>query len=80
MITIVTATTTGIITGSGSATLAAIAIGILLCLLTLRELASGLDDERARRFRTALTLSSIPLLVVFLTEVVVRIVEILGRI
>lgn len=77
MITIVTATITEIITGNGSASLAAIAIAILLCLLALRELASGLDDERARRLRTTLTLSSIPLLVVFLAEVLVRIVGIL---
>jgi len=75
--------TTTIATDSGSATLTAaslvlIAILTLLALLIQKEIASGVEDTRARSISRALNVAIVPLIMVFRITVIVKIIDLLG--
>jgi hypothetical protein len=75
MITTVTTTTMTVVSTAAAASLALIAILILLALLIQKQVVSGLAGTRARRLSKALNVAIMPLLIVFITSVVFKIVD-----
>ncbi len=72
MTTTVTAATTAAVLTLGTTSLAPIAIGTLLVLLTKKLVVEATDYSWALRLGQALDIAIVPLLVVFLAVVVVK--------
>lgn len=77
MITTVTTTTTTTVTTFGVASLALIAIVTMLVLLVSKEIILATKQPWALRFNKAVNVAIIPLLVVFITTVVMRVAAVL---
>jgi hypothetical protein len=63
--------------GASVASLAAIAIVTLIAMLIQKEIASGLEHASAKRLSRALNIALVPLIVVFITTVVIDIIDVL---
>ncbi len=78
MISIITITTASTITAVAlSGLLALISFLVLLALLIQKELATGSASVWAENFRQALNIAIVPLMFVFVLNVVVKVVEVL---
>jgi hypothetical protein len=77
MITTITTATTAAMTPSTAASLALIAILFLISLLIQKGLINGLEGARAVRMGRILNIGIMPLVVVFVTTIVSRVVEVL---
>lgn len=77
MITTVTTTTTTTVTTIGVTSLALIAIVTMLILLVNKEMFLAANRPWALRFNKALNVAIIPLLVVFITTVVIKVAAVL---
>ena len=75
MITTVTTTTTTIAMTASTASLSLIAILTLIGLLIQKEICSGLESPRARNLSQALNVAIVPLVVVFITMVVFKVID-----
>lgn len=73
MITTVTTTTTTTVTSTNAASLALIAVCTVLVLLLNKEILMASQREWAVRFGKALNVAIVPLLVVFITSVIVQV-------
>ena len=77
MITTVTTTTTTTVTTIGVASLALIAIVTMLVLLVNKEILMVSQKPWARRLNRALNVAIVPLMVVFVTTVVMKVAAVL---
>lgn len=77
MITTVTTTTTTTVTTMGVTSLALIAIVTLLILIVNKEIMLARNSERAIRMNKALNVAIVPLLVVFVTTIIMKVAAVL---
>ena len=75
--TVTTTTTSTITTASLAGSFALIGVVVLLTLLVQKEVASGSDSKRLKRFSKALNISIIPLVIAFVLIVVTKVAEVL---
>jgi hypothetical protein len=73
--TIITPLTAAVGSTAAAGSLALIPIVLLLVLLILKEVASGLRDAAAVRLNRALLAAIVPLLLVFISTLVARLVD-----
>jgi hypothetical protein len=75
MITTVTTTTTTVITSAAAASLTLIAIVTFVLLLVQKEIAGGLENERAKYLARALNVVLVPLFLVFLSAFALKVAD-----
>ena len=75
MITTVTTTTTTTVTTLGAASLTLIVILTLIALLIQKEMIGGIESVWTKRLGRALNIAIVPLIVVFITSVVMKVAD-----
>jgi hypothetical protein len=78
MVTTVTTTTATALTTAAVTSLALIAIITLISLLIQKEIVSGVAGSRAGRLSKALNVAIVPLLIVFISTVVIKVISTLN--
>ena len=77
MITTITSATTTAVSTATAASLVLIAVLTFLVLLIQKEIVGGLESLRAKQLSRALNVAIVPLLVVFVVNIVLKIVDLL---
>jgi len=75
MITTITTTTTTVITTAAAASLTLIAIVTFVLMLIQKEIASGLDSQRARYLARALNVVLVPLSVILVSAFALKVAD-----